>query len=351
MRWMCHGVSMLALASALTIAGCYEAHERSGAGLCGPPLGHVCCLPSGLPAGVAPQECPFVCPPGTELELEAACVPRGRRDAGPPPDARPPIDDAAVLDAGPLPPGCEPHRADFTCLESFLAPPRVPFTLPVTLDACGCCPGSACGARVDPTTQTLHLDTALCQDLCDCDACFPANAECAVPALEPGLWNVVVNGAPAFELPVFEDSGLVPPPPACASYAAPDPCASDPFIDPMARVPTRACVQEDVNGRTELVLTHDCLSCADLVGPCVVALEPRLTDDLPPGGELRVLETTHTSRCDVDCPEVCMRVDRVCELPPLVPGDLYRVWMGVSLLSTFVAGVPTSCEADPIPPG
>lgn len=348
MRWMCHGVSMLV--GALAIAGCYQAHERSGGGLCGPPLGHVCCLPSGFPAGVAPQECPFVCPPGTELRLEAACVP-GPRDAGPRPDARPPLVDAAVLDAGPLPPGCGPRRADSTCLASFLAPPGVPFTLPVTFEVCGCCPGTVCGARADPATRTLHLTTSLCEDPCDCDSCVTPTADCEVPPLEAGMWSVVVNGAPAFQLPVFEDSGVVPPPPACASYAAPDPCASDLLIDPIARVPNRTCVRDDLAGRTELFLTHECLGCADLVGPCVVALEPRFTADLPPGGELRVLETTHTFECDVDCPEVCMRLERVCELPPLVPGDFYRVWMGDSLLTSFTAGVPQSCEADPIPPG
>src|SRR5574339_10144 len=123
------------------------------------------------------------------------------------------------------------------------------------------------------------LDTALCPDPCDCDGCYTPRGACSVPPLTEGSWNVVVNGTHAFHLPVFADSGLVPPPPACVSYAEPDLCA------PSARPrrtsgwrPDEVCVAHSRPETLELVAVDHCWGCGELRGDCIATLEQRFTD-------------------------------------------------------------------------
>lgn len=275
----------------------------------------------------------------------------GREDAGPHPgDGGAAVSDAAASDGGiPHPPlRCEPLRADVTCLESFAVEPGRPFELPFAFDQCGCCVETECAVSVDAATQTLSLTTTLCPDPCDCDACVTPTGTCSVPALGEGLWQVIVGGAPAFQLPVIADAGFAPPPPGCATYAEPDRCApSTPFasipLDPMS-----VCVESGPSHSTlDVVRLHEsCGTCTTLDAPCYAALEPRLTDDLPPGGEIRLVVGEYGTACDVDCPGVCVPRDYECIVPRLVPGDLYRVWMGDTAVSRFVAGDPSAVCAD-----
>ena len=170
-----------------------------------------------------------------------------------------------------------------------------------------------------------------------------------MPALERGIWSVVVNDAPAFALPVMEDSGLVPPPPTCVRYAEPDRCDDRDTLTLSEAPASSVCAEHAPDGSFRLRLRHDCWDCHDLEGPCLVVLEPRLTDDLPPGGELRVISTSHATECDVDCPGVCLPGERTCPTPPLVAGELYRVWRGTEALTTFTAGSLPPCATDPAP--
>ena len=79
-----------------------------------------------------------------------------------------------------------------------------------------------CGVDVDHDSQTLNLTTTLCPDPCDCDSCDLPTAQCEIPALGAGLWDVVVNDHPAFRLPISYEREI--PPPRCASYAAEELC-------------------------------------------------------------------------------------------------------------------------------
>lgn len=272
----------------------------------------------------------------------ATPAPRPAADAGPPApgarDAGPsPIPE---LDAGPL--VCPAVRADATCLESFLVAPGRPFSLPYSFDTCGCCVETECAVSVDRATQTLSLVTTLCPDPCDCSACVTPTGACEVPALERGAWRVVVNGAPAFELPVFEDGGLVPPPPACATYAEIDTCGA-PFSEPLPGTPwsETPCIAPRAFGTLDAIdVHHDCWGCGDLQGPCIATLTERFTDDLPPGGDLHIAPTRYPTACDVDCPDVCTEATRTCIVPALRRGDFYRVFVGDRSVRSFVAGEP-----------
>lgn len=253
-------------------------------------------------------------------------------DAGPPP-----------VDAGP-PLTCPPQRAQFTCLESFAVRPGRAFDLPVSFDVCHCCSEAQCAVAIDPGSRQIHLTTALCPDPCDCDGCSGSpTAACSVPPLDRGIWQVLVQGEHAFELPVDDEAGLVAPPAACVAYPGVDTCGdADPrsaTSHPIAEV----CLE---TGRrfgspwldTAIRVVEDCRGCGDIEGACTVTLDPRFTDDLPPGGELRLSSTRYWTNCDVDCPGVCIAHERRCPVPALEPGHYYRVWVDGEPLISFTAG-------------
>lgn len=262
-------------------------------------------------------------------------------------DASFPAHDASrgPLDASLPPPRCAPTRADLTCLESFQVEPGRAFSLPYVFDQCACCAETECRVAVDRTTRTVSIATTLCPDPCDCAACNAPRGACDVPPLDEGEWLVVANGAPAFVLPVHPDSGLVPPPPACARYAEID----DSGCGPSTPVPGRSvagelCFETDPrpDGLDVIRLRSPCWPCADRLGPCVARLEPRFTDDLPPGGELFLEPTSYPIACDVDCPAVCVEQQIECFVPELVDGDLYRVHAGGRIVGAFTAGASGS---------
>lgn len=346
MKSVCHFVPALAFALALPISGCYGIHGTGEPGRCPITPGMVCCA-RGAPLPVGESECPFRCPPGSALIPSFECEPSSY-DGGTPPSPPPPRDGGRLL--------CPEARADATCLRSFFAPAATPFELPVAFEGCACCADAECRAEPDFATQTLRLTTTLCPDPCDCDACNIPTALCEVPALPEGDWDVVVNGSHAFTLPVLFDSGLVPLPPACATFASPDFCAFDEEITLIPSRPSTICVGPSSpygNREMNIQMSFECPSCGELNGTCVVIAEPRYTDDLPPGGELRIISTLHVTDCDVDCPPECSLRVQDCWVPPLVEGEFYRVWLGDSIVSSFtVGGGAVACTfIDGIPPG
>lgn len=293
---------VLALLSALVLHGCYGGHgSEVDAG-------------RSVDAGAASVDAPME----------------------PPIDAGHALPDAAALE-------CPLARPDATCLESFLVQPGRAFSLPFAFDGCGCCVETECAVAVDAPSKTLSLTTTLCPDPCDCDGCVTPTGACDVPALEQGDWRVVVNGAPAFELPVFEDSGLVPPPAACATYAEPPSCGGDPWaLDAWA--PDAFCVapRASLGGQFDVLRAkHECFPCPASLGTCSAELNPRYTDDLPEGGDITLYLTSYAGTCELACPAVCLEVERDCAVPALTFGHYYRVFAGGELRASFVAGAAT----------
>lgn len=199
---------------------------------------------------------------------------------------------------------------------------------------------------MDAASQRLDLTAARCPDLCVCASCEPGpSTACRVPALEPGLWNVFVNGDEAFELPVDFDSGLVPPPPTCVAYAAVDACGADPTTATRSVTDT-LCLRDGFAPGDDLTLElqQSCGTCGELSGVCAVSVEPRFTADLPPGGELHVVDAEYYTSRDIDCREMCVERTRRCAIPPLTPGDFYRVWLNDNVVYSFTVGAsPGGC--------
>lgn len=332
MRFTCHFVP--ALACVFVLVGCYD---TTGDERCPAPAGMVCCGGGGA---ISPEPgCPFRCPPGSSLAAAGAC------------DAVPPVDAGSGGDAGPWRPDgggellCPLRRADATCLMSYLVEPEVAFDLPIAFAGCGCCSEIECAVEVDASAGTIGLTTTLCPDPCDCDGCNPIEGSCRVPPLGRGTWNVTVNGAPAFELPVAPPLPGLAPPPACVSYAAEDPCGLVGAPIPLTpSAPDSVCVRRhDFLPDAALVeLDYECPGCNWLGGTCAVTVEPRFTDDLPPGGEIRIAATEHVSGCETTCPPVCTAQTRSCPVPDLEPGGYYRVWYDGAFTGVFIPGASGS---------
>lgn len=320
-------------ALALLALGCFRSRgmeeEVPDGGRCFLPSGMICC------SGVGPVDspggpCPFMCPSGTSLVRATDC---GFADGGIP-----------IGDGGPAPvdagPSCEPRRADWTCLESFVAPADAPFELPVTFDTCGCCPSTSCGVDVDRGARVLRLTSGLCNDdVCDCAGCIAPTARCEIPSIPAGDWTVEVNGDPAFVLPVSHEDVFVAPPPACVRYAAPETACepSDPLDSQIEPVSEVCIAQVPTSSRHVARLMNDCGGCAS-EGVCTAVVMERLTDDLPPGGDIRLSPTRYFSACGGACPPVCIETERECPLPQLLAGGFYRVYVHDELVFSFSEG-------------
>lgn len=297
-------VCQVVLGSVCLLSGCYGAHERPGAD----------------DGGVV----------RTDARVPAL------------PDAAVSNDASAPSDASLA---CPLVRADATCLETFAVPAGVPFELPFQFDTCGCCVDTTCDVSVDAASRTLRISTGLCPDTCLCDECATPRGACAVPALPVsalGQWTVEANGVVAFGIGVVDtlDPSL-PGPPGCATYAEIDRCGG--AVPDLTTGPLRGevCValvsQRD---RQVLRMRSACWSCGQLDSECRAIVTPRLTDDLPPGGDITLLARDYATSCDVDCPGACIEHVRECDLPPLVRGDVYRVLVDGAVVWTFTAGEP-----------
>ncbi len=253
--------------------------------------------------------------------------------------------DAGEQDAG-SPLECPLVRADATCLSDIAAFPGVPFELPVIFDTCECCPPSECHVELDAEHRTLRLMTSLCADVCVCETCVAPRGWCAIPPLDPGNWNVVVNGSPAFMLPVAPVwPGALGPQSMCMSFADPDRCATGEHIEPLGWRPDQVCVEPGPGERWTVSAISSCWGC-QLEGPCIATLETRYTDELPGGGEIYLTPQRHSTTCEVDCPGVCTPFEQRCEVPPLVRGDFYRVWVDGEMVHSFVFEGEESCSSE-----
>jgi len=253
----------------------------------------------------------------------------------------------------PPPLECGEVRGVATCLEGFLIPPDEPFTLPVLFPGCGCCPETECVTSVDVAAREVHLTTGVCPDPCDCDGCWPIVGGCDVPPLSLGVWTVLANGVEAFELPVEHDSGVVPPPNMCSTYAADDWC-SDRGALPGTPIPrgelSEVCLTPvfTTGLPSSLTLTRTCWPCGSVLSVCNAVLEERVTRDLPPGGEIRLDPRDYATGCLISCTDECIPGEIECEVPALTPGEYYRVWLGDEVVLDFTAGsdAPTCGDDD-----
>ncbi|MFO0714589.1 MAG: hypothetical protein U0353_32410 [Sandaracinus sp.] len=269
-------------------------------------------------------------------------------DAGTRPDASVGLEAGSREDAAAALPdaalACPLERPLASCFESFAIPAGQPTSLPFEMAGCGCCIQTACEVSVDEAARVVHLTTTACPDACRCDACNVPRGSCELPPLHTlGAWTVEANGVPGFSIGVVEvsDPTFAPPPPGCASYAEPDTCGGAPPDFTAGPERGAVCLARDAIGsRLVLSMTRSCTTCGRLDSSCDVILEPRLTDDLPPGGELRLTVRDYATACDIDCPGACIPHVRECVLPPLTNGDYYRVWVDGELVSSFVGGEP-----------
>lgn len=308
MRRMCQAVLFVVLA----LPSCYQAHERA-------PL-----LAAPADAGLSAND--------------VAPVPG---DAAPTPmDA--PLD--AALE-------CPLVRARASCLETFAIPAGVPSELPFEHDGCGCCFSTHCDVLgVDPVARRIRLATRLCEDTCVCDECATPRGTCTLPPLPSdalGQWTVNVNDVDAFVIGVVDTlDPTLPGPAGCATYAEPDTCGGATPDFTTGPVRGDVCVEHARLTDREVLRLHDrCWGCGQLASECRVTVRPRLTDDLPPGADLDLLARDYLTDCDVDCPGVCLDRTIECAVPPLVPGDTYRVIVDGEVVRTFLGGEtgPSPC--------
>lgn len=278
------------------------------------------------------------------LPLTAACFlshgdddPRPARgdDAGPPPsmrDASPaPVRDAGPpprWDAGPSPRDAGtpsdcftdpiPARIDRACVptDTGFAPAGSNFNLDVALDGCFCDGAVYCAASL-AEDGVIELETTQCPDSADCDSCIPSlTTSCAIPPLTAGIWTVLVNGTPAFDLrAMVGEPGLVGR--RVCHDVAPD--AEGSFICPwpgdFEASSTETChpVEARPGRPVPIRVTDTCGGCFDVEGSCEVAVS--LND---------ITVTPRTRSCDCPvcgaCAEVCGRTEVTCHTPPLEPG-------------------------------
>ena len=297
-------VCQAVLTALVLVSGCYGAHERGRA--------------HPTDAAVAPTDARVL----------------GTPDAGP-------VLDAPAADA---PVACPLRRPDASCLGSFAIPAGSAFELPFQFDTCTCCVHATCDVSVDAATRTLRITTGLCDDECLCDECETPRGTCSVPPLPLsalGPWTVEANGVVAFAIGVVDTfDPSIPAPPGCATYAEIDTCGAVPDL---TTGPVRGdlCVElADRIDRYTLRMRSGCWSCGQLDSECQAIVSPRHTDDLPPGGDITLLARDYWTRCDVDCPGACIEHERECDLPPLVRGELYRVFVDGEVVHTFTAGEP-----------
>jgi hypothetical protein len=276
---------------ALLVVGCFRSSGRDGDGGVDVDAAGGSCDCCGTRVSIAPGETCFggVCDP--------YCV--RTTDGG--------------VDAGPL--ACPSERIDLACY-GFLGE-GIDNALELLVGGngeCHCGDAIACRATVVAPGR-LALETGVCPGLCD--ACFPFSepARCDLPPLTEGIWQVSVNGAPAFSAAVGP-RGVVPERGAvCHRVADADGCAqlpSRPFEASRLCVSTQGFGEE----RVAIRVLDSCGGCGSVRGECRVDV----FDDV------RVRPERLGISCDIDCPPVCIEREDVCWTPPLPPGT-YRVML------------------------
>lgn len=271
------------------------------------------------------SRCPFECPAGADYTTEEC--------------------EGPVLE-------CPEVRADAACSFPSVIDAGVPFTLPMEFHTCGCCIDTECVVeRVYPDEQRVVLTTTMCPDPCDCDTCIMPRVSCDIPALSEGNWTVEVNDVDAFRLDVQRRApGFVEWPDRCVAFAEGDMCSPGGELERLREHSSidQICIEPSPFERlTWVSVTDTCSTCGVFDGPCTVDLQPRYTDDLPPGGEILLGVTRHDTSCDIACPDVCMLDEQRCAMPQLEPGHFYRVHLHGEVVHSFTyePGSGDSCIA------
>ena len=247
-----------------------------------------------------------------------AIVPMPGRDAGPPPgrDASTPVP----------PPDCwtatTPVRAGRACVpnEWGAVPPSSNYSLDLYLDGCFCDESLSCTSFVaDP--GVLMLETRMCPGRADCDGCVsPLRVSCPIPPLDAGQWQVVVNGARAFDLTVAPPTPGLGPVQQCYDFAPEaDAAVTCEWPGAWSATGTETCHPPEafVGEPTLARIADTCASCFAGPGQCAVTVV----------GDTITLSPYELS-CDCPtcgaCPDICIRLERTCTIPPLAAGT-YRV--------------------------
>lgn len=216
--------------------------------------------------------------------------------------------DAGTADAGA---GCDFRAPDVACAPLSVDIGDITFQVGNDGD-CYCGDRIECDAHVGADGR-LSISTAFCPGFCD--ACFPsAEATCRLPTQPAGVYEVLVNDRPGFELTTGTVLPHNPMGEICSTLAPPtEGCDDSPTFVPLATdgvcLPRRASVGQGFAVRVQ----NSCGSCFDHPGGCdaivdasranTVTLRPkRLVDECPLVGA---------------CPPACFATVTECWVPPL----------------------------------
>lgn len=187
------------------------------------------------------------------------------------------------------------------------------YTLRVTRSTCRC-EARACDVRVE--RDRIHLDITACDTGVPCDECTN-EADCVLPPLPSGTFEVVVDGVHAGSVAVEPRAMVSDASPAC--WAIPEAPESGLACDAVhVEIAPRgeACFRrlEDVGTFVRVQLEYECASCLDWSGGCEAVRTSRR----------QILLRPRIQRCECgDCPcdpDLCVRRTVTCETPPLRDG-------------------------------
>lgn len=239
----------------------------------------------------------------------------------------------------PLPPPIpeRPTGAGYACHPDLAA--GIPTTVDVYLEhPCPCDERLRCEFLEGPQPRTLELVMTVERDDpgLECEACDPnprfnprLPAQCDLPALEAGEWQVHVGGNRAFDLPVGEgrpfESGA-----RCVRFAEPAPRAEDEWPG-LPSLTASICGPElaGVGAPTPLRIEHPCLNCCDARAACDVQV---ISDGFGNSIHVRPLFTRDFRACVADC-GVCEGTSVTDCLIPALPAGVYPVFVDDGIMT------------------
>lgn len=188
-----------------------------------------------------------------------------------------------------------------------------PFSLLVRWSRCRCDVGRSCRVRVED--GVVDVRTESCRDDVACDDCS-FETTCAVPALSPGPYRLVVDGVDSAAVAVVPEATGVSRPACWELPLAPDAALTCPPERVAELGPGRLCWRslEDVGTHVAFTFTATCRSCFDWTGGCRVV---RM------GSRLLVEPTLRACECPAcgACAEVCTAAPVECRSSALRDGD------------------------------
>jgi len=197
-------------------------------------------------------------------------------------------------------------------------PEREPYTLRVTRSTCRC-EARVCDVRVEG--DRIRLGITACDTGMPCDECTN-DAECTIPPLRSGVFQVIVDDVHAGFVEVAPRRMVSDATPAC--WAIPETpevpleCVGD-VIPTSTRGEICFRALEDVGSFVRFQLTYACAGCEDWSGGCEAIRESRRSILLRPA-----VQRCACRDCPSCAPDVCVPRTVTCETPPLRDG-LYDV--------------------------